>query len=187
MDYVSALVAGLLFSMACNFDTVLLSMGYTAKGTQITPGESLVISVITTVITWLSLVLGRLAAGVLNGGLSNLLGGLVLVGIGAWFLLDYLRRMGQTEEPDSAPSSGLWAWVSLAAALAVNNAGVGVAAGVSGLSPALAAACNFMVTLLFLALGRFLGTRVLGQLLGKYALPLSGLLLIFLGIWEAFF
>ena len=78
------------------------------------------------------------------------------------------------------------AWVPLAAALAVNNAGAGVAAGISGLSPLGAAVCNFGVTLLFIPLGGWLGAGPAGRLLGKYALPLSGLLLVLLGCAEAF-
>lgn len=184
MDIFSAILAGLLFSMACNLDTVLLSMGYAVKGIHISMSGSIIIAAITTAITWGSLALGSLAAGVLDSGLSDLLGGLVLVCIGAWFLLDYLRHMGCSEEDAPPPASNTWAWVSLAAALAVNNAGVGVAAGVSGLSPLLASGCNFMVTLVFLPLGRFLGTGVFGRMLGKYALPLSGVLLVILGLWE---
>ena len=72
----------------------------------------------------------------------------------------------------------------LAAALAVNNAGIGVAAGVSGIAPGWAALANFLVTLAALPLGRALGDKLAGRLLGKYALPLSGLLLILLGVWE---
>lgn len=184
MDLFFALLAGLLFSMACNLDTVLLAVGYAAKGIHISFGGSVIIAAITTVITWLSLALGSVAAGVLDSRLSEMLGGLVLAGIGAWFLLDYLRHMGAAEEGAPPPTAGAWAWVSLAAALAVNNAGVGVAAGVSGLSPLLASGCNFVVTLAFLPLGRLLGRGLLGRLLGKYALPLSGVLLIILGLWE---
>ena len=75
--------------------------------------------------------------------------------------------------------------VTLAAALAVNNAGIGVAAGVSGVSAGWAAIGNFVVTLGALALGRLLGDRLTGRMLDRYALPLSGLLLIILGAWEA--
>jgi len=73
----------------------------------------------------------------------------------------------------------------LAAALAVNNAGIGVAAGVAGIGLWTATAGNFIVTLFALHLGRFLGLRMAGRFLGRYALPLSGLLLVLLGLWQA--
>ena len=59
------------------------------------------------------------------------------------------------------------------------------AAGVSGIAPGWAALANFLVTLAALPLGRALGDKLAGRLLGKYALPLSGALLVLLGIWEA--
>jgi len=67
----------------------------------------------------------------------------------------------------------------------VNNAGVGVAAGAAGLSVPAATGVNFLLTLLCLPFGRWLGAGVAGRLLGRLALPLSGLLLVALGTWEA--
>lgn len=184
MDFLASLFAALIFSMACNLDTVMLSMGYALRGIHISLRAALLIAAVTTAVTWLSLALGDMAARLFPPGLPEVLGGLVLAGIGAWFLLDALRRSGR-EAPEEAPAArSALAWVALAAALAVNNAGAGVAAGVSGIGPALASGCNFAVTLLFLLLGRRLGRGPAGRFLGRYALPLSGALLVALGLWE---
>lgn len=189
MDWFSALAAAALFAAACNLDTVLLSAGFAARGVVLRRGYGLVIAALTTLITWLSLALGAGAAALLGGRTAQVLGGLVLAGMGAWFLLDWLRRPGPppegAEEAEEAEAAGLRGCVALAAALAVNNAGAGAAAGVSGISPGLAAAVNLLATLGALPLGRMLGSRLAGRLLGKYALPLTGGLLILLGLWEA--
>ena len=190
MNWLSALTAAALFAAACNLDTVLLSAGFAARGVVLRRGYGLVIAALTTLITWLSLALGAGAAALLGGRTAQVLGGLVLAGMGAWFLLDWLRRPGPppegAEEAEEAEAAaGLRGCVALAAALAVNNAGAGAAAGVSGISPGLAAAANLMATLGALPLGRMLGSRLAGRLLGKYALPLTGGLLILLGLWEA--
>ena len=189
MNWLSALTAAALFAAACNLDTVLLSAGFAARGVVLRRGYGLVIAALTTLITWLSLALGAGAAALLGGRTAQVLGGLVLAGMGAWFLLDWLRRPGPppegAEEAEEAEAAGLRGCVALAAALAVNNAGAGAAAGVSGISPGLAAAANLLATLGALPLGRMLGTRLAGRLLGKYALPLTGGLLILLGLWEA--
>ena len=142
MEWLSLLLTAVLFAAACNLDTVILSMGYAVKGVRVSLSHSLIIAALTTLITWASLLLGAGAARVLRGPLPNLLGGLVL-------------------------------------------AGIGVAAGVSGIAPGWAALANFLVTLAALPLGRALGDKLAGRLLGKYALPLSGALLVLLGIWEA--
>ena len=189
MNWLSALTAAALFAAACNLDTVLLSAGFAARGVVLRRGYGLVIAALTTLITWLSLALGAGAAALLGGRTAQVLGGLVLAGMGAWFLLDWLRRPTPppegAEEAEEAEAAGLRGCVALAAALAVNNAGAGAAAGVSGISPGLAAAANLLATLGALPLGRMLGSRLAGRLLGKYALPLTGGLLILLGLWEA--
>jgi len=83
MEWLSLLLAAVLFAAACNLDTVILSMGYAVKGVRVSLSHSLIIAALTTLITWASLLLGAGAARVLSGPLPNLLGGLVLAGIGA--------------------------------------------------------------------------------------------------------
>ena len=161
MEWLSLLLTAVLFAAACNLDTVILSMGYAVKGVRVSLSHSLIIAALTTLITWASLLLGAGAARVLRGPLPNLLGGLVLAGIGAWFVLDWLRRLGPAGEAEGENRAAtLWGCVSLAAALAVNNAGIGVAAGVSGIAPGWAALANFLVTLAALPLGRALGDKL---------------------------
>ena len=176
MELFSALGAGFLFALACNLDTVLAAVGRGARGGGPDLRGAMIVAAVTTGITFLSLALGALGAALLPAGLAERLGGLGLTGIGLWYLLDTLR--GKTDEP--RPEGG--GWVAMAAALAVNNAGVGVAAGVTGLSPAVASGCNFAVTLAALALGRWLGEKLAGW--SGLALPLSGALLVALGLWR---
>ena len=120
MEWLSLLLAAVLFAAACNLDTVILSMGYAVKGVRVSLSHSLIIAALTTLITWASLLLGAGAARVLSGPLPNLLGGLVLVGIGAWFVLDWLRRLGPAGEAEGENRAAtLWGCGSLAAARAV--------------------------------------------------------------------
>ena len=185
MEWFSMLAAAVLFAAACNFDTVILAMGWAVRGVRPSPSHTLVIAGLTTLITWLSLVLGEGAAATLGRSFAGALGGLVLAGIGLWFVLDWLRSLGNPGQEDTpAAGKSLLGWVALAAALAVNNAGVGVAAGASGVGPVLASLANFILTLAALPLGRVLADKVAGRLLGRFALPLSGLLLIALGVWQ---
>ena len=180
MEGLSALGAAAVFAAACNLDTVLLAMGWAARGVRPGRGRRLIIAVGTTLVTWLSLALGARASA---AGALPVLGGLVLVGMGLWCVLDWLRAGGQGEAVPAAGSS-LWDCLALAAALAVNNAGMGAAAGVSGVDPLWAAGANLVCTLAALPLGRALGDTLAGRLLGRFALPLSGLLLTVLGLWQ---
>ena len=184
MAWLTELPAAALFAAACNLDTVLLAAGFSARGAVLGRGYGLGLAALTTLITWLSLALGSAGARLLGGGLARALGGLVLAGIGAWFVLDWLRRQGAPPAEEESAGPGWRGCVARAAALAVNNAGVGVAAGASGVGPALASLANFVLTLAALPLGRVLADKVAGRLLGRFALPLSGLLLIALGVWQ---
>ena len=111
MNWLSALTAAALFAAACNLDTVLLSAGFATRGVVLRRGYGLVIAALTTLITWLSLALGAGAAALLGGRTAQVLGGLVLAGMGAWFLLDWLRRPGPppegAEEAEEAEAAGL--------------------------------------------------------------------------------
>ena len=167
MDVYSALAAGLIFALACNLDTVLAAVGQGAGGGRLGLWE---------VLTVASLTLGSLGAALLPQGLAERLGGLALIALGLWYLLDALR--GKDSDP-GGPDRG---WMALSAALAVNNAGVGVAAGVTGLSPVLASGCNFVVTILALLLGGQLGKKL--SRWSALALPVSGAMLAALGLWQ---
>lgn len=184
MELLLALGAAFVFALACNLDTLLLAMGYAVRGAHMPRGGILIIALVTTAVTWLSLALGDAAAWILTPAASRVLGGLALVGIGLWFLLDCLRRLGQEEKQAIPVSRGLWDCVALSATLAVNNAGVGVAAGAAGVDVPAAAAVNFAVTLLSLPLGWALGRRLAGRWLDRLALLITGLLLVLLGLWE---
>lgn len=177
--------AALLFALSCNLDTVALALSYAARGIALPRGGGGVIAGATTAVTCISLLLGRIGGGLLSAfpGLADALGALVLVGIGAWFLLDALRQGSGGEKEEGRPA-GLGSCAVLAGTLAVNNAGAGAAAGVSGVSPLWAGIWNFLVTLLALGLGSALGRRLPGKRLGRLALPLSGILLMLLGILE---
>ena len=68
--------------------------------------------------------------------------------------------------------------------LAFNNIGTGIAASAAGVKILQAAVCTFLFSILFLILGVYLGDRIFGRVLGKYAPLISGILLIALGIIE---
>ncbi len=175
-------VTGLIFGTASNLDTLILALAWGLRGGRLTAGQGAVIGAVTTAVTWCALALGRTAAGLTAA--AALLGPVVLVVLGLWTLLDWLRRLDQPEQVPPPPR-GLRGCLPLAAALVVNNGGMGVAAGAAGLPPLGASAVNLAVTLLALAGGCALGRRARGGWWDRAALPLSGALLVVLGLLES--
>ena len=74
MDIFSALMAGSLFALACNLDTVLAAVGKGARGIPLGPRELFTAAGVTTAVTFLSLELGALGASFLPAGLAEKLG-----------------------------------------------------------------------------------------------------------------
>ncbi|MEG0440853.1 MAG: sporulation protein [Oscillospiraceae bacterium] len=174
---------GLLFALSCNVDTLLLAGAYGLRGVSLSGRGRLILAAVTTAVTALSLLFGALTEGLFQGGNGRILGGAVLMGMGLWVILDYLRRpAGAAPEPAGGDSLG--AMVALGAALAVNNAGAGVCAGAVGVSAFWGSCANFAVTLFCLPFGEFLARHGWARGLEPYALPLSGGLLVLLGALE---
>lgn len=175
-------VSALLFALACNLDTVLLALGFRLKGLRLSGRGVLVIAAVTTLLTAAALEVGRRAAGLLDPVFARPAGGLVLLLLGLWFLQDGLRHPTQTPSPEETGTS----WLLLAAALGANNAGAGIAAGMSGVDALSGGAINFIVTFLSLGLGHWLGSRAqaAGVRGSRWALPASGLLLMTLSVFH---
>lgn len=174
------LLSLLLFLLAANLDTVLLAMSWGLRQRRFSRRAALVIASVTTAATWLALALGRWAAGWLTEGFAQRVGGGVLLAMGVWVLADGLREQeAETPMPASLGECGM-----VALALGANNMGMGVGAGLAGLTPGLAALCNLLITVAALGLGSWLGRRAAGSWFSRWAPLASGVLLIVLGAVE---
>lgn len=71
-------------------------------------------------------------------------------------------------------------------ALALNNMANGIGAGLAGLNPLITAMFAFFISLLGIWLGIKLGHDYVYSILGKLAAPLSGVILILIGLYELF-
>ena len=76
--------------------------------------------------------------------------------------------------------------LALGCALSMNNIGIGFSASITGLPFLPASISTFFCSFGFLTLGSRLGRSVLLQRVGEYADPISGLLLILLGLWQLY-
>lgn len=94
---------------------------------------------------------------------------------------------GLQETVNSPAFLSLKASLLLGFALSVNNMGIGLGASIAGLSLIPAAVCTFLFSAVFLGLGNCLGKSHLSDFLGQAATPVSGLLLLGLGLFEWFF
>lgn len=201
------LFASLLFGISASLDALLLGITYGARNIRVSLWQNLFLSFITLLGTCFSVGLGGSLNPLFPSSLGKWIGSLTLVLLGLYYLIKCmilslkkyrcLRQCKSSAEPahpndcecppsDRPAPATLKNAFALGLALSVNNMGIGLGASMAGLSFIPAAVSTLVFSAVFLALGNHLGCGRLCRFLGNAADPLSGFLLLLLGMWELF-
>lgn len=195
--------ASLLFGISASLDALLVGIGYGIRGTCIRLWQNLIISLITLLGTCLSVGLGHRLMSLLPEAVGNYAGSLILILMGIYYIAKWIAATlhspsAQTtaEAPrcdiSSASVSSAFPCLklpevfALSLTLSLNNLSAGLSASLAGLTLVPAAVSTLACSVLFLFAGNRLGRSPVLQLAGKCADPLSGGLLIGLGIVQFF-
>lgn len=183
----------LLFGIAANSDNLTVGIAYGTKRRRIRWEQNLLIAVVTTAITLVALAAGRQIREVLPPTLPDMLGGILLISLAAWSF--YWERAGAGDRSAkpidrfvTRSSVGMGESLFLSGSLSINNIGLAIAGGISGVGYSAAAAAIFSFSVAMLALGQAIGTnvtrlRLAPQVLrfsmnGNVILALAGVLMI---------
>lgn len=200
----------LLLSISSNLDTFTIGASYGIKKIRMSKSSLLIIAIITSVGTFISMYLGKIISNFFNQSIANIFGSILLGLVGIYFIIEHVRiekkHRGEDisyyvesnskykvilEDPtiidaDRSYEININEALLLSFALTINNLGVGVTASITGVNIPLSIFFNFIVTIISFYFGYFIGNSYLSKLLGKYATFISGIILIMLGIYEAF-
>ena len=179
------LLSALILSISSNLDTFTLSISYGMNKIRIPFISNLIITVVSTLGTFLSMKFGRIIAYILPNFIANIIGGFALILIGLWFLIDYLKNKSSGEN-SSNKNLNFKNSFSIALALTINNLGIGISASITGISIFYSTIFTLIMTSLTIILGYWIGESLLGKLIGKYSSFISSILLIILGAYESF-
>lgn len=200
------LIPSLLFGISASLDALLVGISYGLRKIRINALQNLAISLVSLLGTWLSASLGSHLLPFLPPVLAGCTGSVILMLLGTYYIAKWIfallinRRMqsmadrqtiaeiqatDKTLTPE-APQSSLspWETLILSLTLSVNNIGIGLSASMAGLPLLPAAAMTFGCSALFLLCGNRLGQSRFLCLIGNAADPISGLLLIGLGLLQ---
>ena len=185
------IMAAIVRAVSANLDTFSVAVSYGIKKIKIPMASNILISLLTTIGTFLSMEFGLLISEFIPSILANAIGGIAITLIGIWFLIDYFKERNKDTIPmadsDNSGDISLQEALPLIIALTVNNLGVGISGSMAGVSTIYTTTFTFIITVLFLVIGTFAGKTVFGRLFGKYTPLISNILLILLGIYEIFF
>ena len=200
----------LLLSISSNLDTFTIGASYGIKKIRMSKSSLLIIAIITSVGTFISMYLGKIISNFFNQSIANIFGSILLGLVGIYFIIEHVRmekkHRGEDisyyvesnskykvilEDPtiidaDRSYEININEALLLSFALTINNLGIGVTASITGVNIPLSIFFNFIVTIISFYFGYFIGNSYLSKLLGKYATFISGIILIMLGIYEAF-
>lgn len=204
-----------LIAVSSNLDNLGVGLSYAFRKIRVPIASNVLIAAITASGTFISIQFGTLTHQFIGESTASLVGGGIVLLAGIWILIQdaLLHRaarrhhndhvndserstygidavLGVIDDPAEAdrdqsgtidPKESL----TLAFGLSINNIPNGVAAGMLGLDPLMMAALVFLTSIVMLWGGTNFG-QIGARWLGKTAVPLAGLLLIFVGIWEIF-
>ena len=165
--------------------------------------QNLVISLITLLGTCLSVGLGHRLVRLLPGVIGDYAGSLILILLGLYYIVKWIISFLRCDSGETAsenpghemvsasvsiafPCLKLTEVLVLSLTLSLNNLSAGLSASLAGLTLLPAAVSTLACSVLFLFAGNRLGRNPVLQLAGKGAEPISGGLLIGLGVMQFF-
>ena len=188
----------LLFGISASLDALLVGTALGLRKVPLPAGHNLLISTVTLIGTVISIGLGNLLLPLFPAGIGTRIGSSVLILFGLYYLGKWLLSKWRcTLSPDSSlcPEEKKYAAhrelslsqiLALGCALSMNNIGIGFSASITGLPFLPASVSTFFCSFGFLALGSRLGRSAFLQQIGEYTDPVSGLLLILLGLCQLY-
>ena len=201
------LFSTLLFTLSANIDNFTVGIAYGVKKIRIGLFSNILIATISCIGTFLSMSIGTFISKLIPLNISNILGSLILISIGLWFIKDFIVKSTFDSKPclstnkefnkyieilddpckadiDNSGSIDIKESISLAFALTINNFGLGIGARITGLNIILTTSFIFVFSLLTIILGYYFGKSYLSIYLGKYAPLLAGIIIVILGTYE---
>ena len=193
-----SVLPSLLFGISASLDALLVG---TALGLQKVPlpaRHNLLISTVTLIGTVISISLGNLLLPLFPMGIGTRIGSSVLILFGLYYVGKWLLSKWYCHSSHNSNlcqekkkfaeyrELSLSQTVALGCALSMNNIGIGFSASITGLPFLPASISTFFCSFGFLSLGSRLGRSALLQQAGEYTDPISGLLLILLGLCQLY-
>ena len=192
------LLPSLLFGISASLDSLLVGIGFGLRRVRIRIWQNLVISLVTLLGTCLSAALGSRLLPLLPPVLSGCIGSMILVLLGVYYITKWFlgllqagrttagrnRELTEASAKASLPGLSLWEICFFSLSLSVNNVGIGLSASMAGLHLIPAAVSTLGCSILFLLIGNRMGRSRILRFIGDAADPISGLLLIGLGLLQ---
>lgn len=186
-------IAIVLFAVAACADSFVVGFNYGIKGVRICYIANSFLSLICLVGTFLSMLLGRVTGSYLNSSATDALSGLIFVLLGLWMLKGALQTpklkmmtREYSENPDLVDKDKsqvieLRESLIIGFILSLNNMGLGIGAGMAGLSIILTPLVSALFSFIFIWSGCSVGKWITKKWLSKVLEIVAAILIVVLG------
>lgn len=190
------LISAILFSFSANLDNIAIGISYGLKKIHISLFKILMISVFTTLFTFISMFIGKYLVNILNEKYANSFGAFLLIGLGLYTLvkdiLEKIRYRNNKKNNDKIEKTTenvlkpiiFKELMTIILLLSTNNIAAGIAASVTGVNILATTVLSFIFSFALLLLGNTIGKNIINEFIEKYCNILSALLLIIIGFIE---
>lgn len=186
------LISAFLFGIAANIDNIAIGFSYGIKNVHISTLKNFFICLCTTFVTFLSLSIGTSINLFLPEGISEILGSLLLIGIGVFFIikevltLRYHKDRQDVLKKSKKENLTYQELLLLIVTLSSNNIATGIAASITGVHILYTIIFTFLFSFIFMLLGNKIGSKFFNNKLELISNIFSNLILIILGILQLF-
>ncbi|MEG1981752.1 MAG: manganese efflux pump [Clostridia bacterium] len=194
------LVSVLLFAFCANLDNVVIGISYGIKKIKISIISNIIIASLTTVGTLIAMLIGKGFAFFVKSYLAKFLGGGLLISIGLYYLIKYLYIKYYKKEKMQFPNEKDIKYdkdfsgnidtkeaIMLAMTLAINNLALGISIGSIGIPIIISCSIVFLFSFVTVYIGNFFGNTIASKMIGILAEPISGIIILSLGILQLLF
>lgn len=171
------IISIILYTISINSDNIPIGISFKLKNKKSKFNEIFKISILTSLITFISMIIGTNISSILPIKFANRLGASVLIAFGIYLLI---KEYKSKEITNNTQASEIYEIVLLS----INNIFAGISASITGINYFFASIFNFIFSTIFLYLGTIIGKKINSTKLELYSNYLSAIILIILGIIE---
>lgn len=187
------LISGALFSISANIDNIPIGLSYGVKKTHISILKNILICIITSIVTFLSMLIGQNISKFFDIKITNILGSILLFFLGIYpiakniFIKEKNDRLNENEKNILMNNDiSIKELLLIIITLSLNNIAAGIAASITGVNIICTTISTFVFGTIFLYIGNNLGKRINNKLVKKYSQLISSFILILIGVMELF-
>lgn len=182
-----------LFVFVATIDVLIIGMSYSLKNINISLGFNILIGFISSLGTYLSMILGTYLSMLITLKFTNILAGGILLMLGIKMLRDifgnnntttieYIRENPETIDINKSGRIEVFEAYILALALTINNVGVGISASLAGINIYLITGLSIISSVLFLFIGQFIGKVLYKGNIARYLEIIASIIILILGL-----